>query len=206
MRVFHTSVPSVPLLLACLLATACAPPGAAERSDAPTANATPTADPLPAPDFPPAAGPGGTPVPVGSDLAASTQGLSEAQLKVMFASAIEQARPYGGKSAVCYGIRDVDTGETRAAPATIGAYLERELKLPAFPASQCAFETFPFVIATREEAMLYTIRIDRVARDGVVTFWAAASYGNLGANAQEFRLERRGSGYVAVPTGVGVIS
>ncbi len=75
--------------------------------------------------------------------------------------------------------------------------------------SSCAFagyDVYPVVIDSGARAMLYSIRIEKIARDGTVTFWGNAIYGNLGANGAEFVLKRHGHGWVANPTGVSAIS
>lgn len=138
---------------------------------------------------------------------ADASGLSPRQIEAMFASAFAQARPFEDHRAVCLVMmRTEGGGWPRNPPAHALAAFARWTDLPVFPGSDCAFDTFPFVIHNGAKAMLYTIRIEPIGRDGIVKFWANAVYGNLGANGAEFVLKRRGDAWHAEPTGVSAVS
>ncbi|HEX8448210.1 MAG TPA: hypothetical protein VF652_01345 [Allosphingosinicella sp.] len=126
------------------------------------------------------------------------------QLEAMFRAAIAQTRPFAPQKAVCFGIDEPDRtlGDP---PEALRQKLARELGLPGFPASQCAFDIYPYVAASRDQAMLYTVRVMEKSGDGV-RFLAVATYGNLGASGEEFRLVRRSGGWVCEPTGLRVQS
>ena len=62
------------------------------------------------------------------------------------------------------------------------------------------------VTATKAEAILYTVRVESRDRKGVLTFWATAVFGNLGAHGMQFRLIRQAGRWVPEPTGLSVLS
>jgi hypothetical protein len=126
------------------------------------------------------------------------------QLEVMFRSAIAQAKPFPPQKAVCFGIDEQDRTPSDP-PEALRHLLARELGLPGFPASQCSFDIYPYVTASRDQAMLYTVRVMERNEAGI-RFMAIASYGNLGANGAEFRLVQREGRWVPEPTGLRVVS
>lgn len=97
-------------------------------------------------------------------------------------------------------------GWPRNPPAHALDALSRLTDLPVLPASQCAADVFPFVIATGARAMLYSVRVEAIARDGRVTFWASAVCGNQCAYSKEYVLQRENGLWVAEPTGRAAIS
>lgn len=133
-------------------------------------------------------------------------GLEEAQIDAMFDTAVAQAPPMEDKRAICVGMQGTADRNVKDAPARVVRRLGRTLRLPAVPASQCKFDIFPFVAATGANAMLYTVRVSARDARGILTFWALASYGNLGANGAEFRLVRLNGRWNAESTGTMVVS
>jgi hypothetical protein len=126
------------------------------------------------------------------------------QLEAMFRAAMAQAAPFPPQKAVCFGI-DEDDRTLVDPPEVLRQRLSRELGLPGFPASQCAFDIYPYVTRSRDQAMLYTVRVLETDDDGI-RFMAVATYGNLGANGREFHLVRKGDRWVPEPTGLQVVS
>jgi hypothetical protein len=126
------------------------------------------------------------------------------QLEAMFRAAMAQAKPFPPQKAVCFGI-DGEDREVTDPPEALRQALARELGLPGFPASQCSFDIYPYVTASRDQAMLYTVRVMETNSAGL-RFMAIATYGNLGANGEEFRLVRRAGRWVPEPTGLRVVS
>jgi hypothetical protein len=171
--------------------------------------------PLPAPEPSQSTPPTGSPAPKGPTFgdsravaaprAANTNGLTVAQLDTMFDAAVDQA-PTGSKAAICGAMQGLEDRTALDAPAPTIARLSAMLRLPAVPASQCGFDEAPFVMATGAKAMLYTVRIEARDPRGVLTFWAVATYGNLGANGTQYRLIRKGDRWVPVRTGMMVVS
>jgi hypothetical protein len=141
---------------------------------------------------------------------ADTSGMSPEQIETMFAAAFAQQRPFDDHQAVCLVIvRAEGGGWPRNPPAHALAAFTKWTDLPVLPGSSCAFglyDVHPVVIDSGARAMLYSIRIENIARDGTVTFWGNATFGNLGAKGAEFVLRRRGNGWLADATGVSAIS
>ena len=157
----------------------------------------------------PPAGPGptfGSDPPIAAARVANTSGLTRAQIETMFTSAVAQARPSDGKTAVCAAMQGLEERAARDAPPAAISFLSTALGLPAVPASQCGFHTEPFVTATGARAMLYTVRVETRRPGGSLIFWAVATYGNLGSSGAQFRLVRRGGRWEAVRTGLSVMS
>ncbi len=140
----------------------------------------------------------------GRDVPAPEPQVPADQIEAMFRAAVAQAKPFSPQKAVCFGI-DAQERTLRDPPEALRRLLSRELGLPGYPASQCSFDIYPFVTATREQAMLYTIRVIDAKGAGIL-FMAMATYGNLGAQGQEFRLVRRNGRWTPVPTGLRVMS
>lgn len=126
------------------------------------------------------------------------------QLEAMFRAALAQAKPFPPQKAVCFGIDEQDRTLSDP-PEALRHLLARELGLPGFPASQCSFDIYPYVTASRDQAMLYTVRVMERNTAGI-RFMAVATYGNLGANGEEFRLVQRAGRWVFEPTGLRVVS
>lgn len=124
----------------------------------------------------------------------------------MFDAAVAQARPTEDKRAVCVGMQGLADKAVKDAPARVVERLGRMLRLPAVPASQCGFDVFPFVVATKANAILYTVKVQARDARGILTFWATATYGNLGANGAEFRLARDNGHWKPESTGLSVVS
>ncbi|NJC35463.1 hypothetical protein GGR88_002992 [Sphingomonas jejuensis] len=135
-----------------------------------------------------------------------TRGLDDAQLNAMFDAAVAQARPGEEKRAVCVGMQGLADSAVMDAPPRIVRYVGEAVQLPAVPASQCRADVHPFVIATKANAILYTVKVESRDARGVLTFWAVATYGNLGANGAEFRLIRANGRWIPKATGVSVVS
>jgi hypothetical protein len=126
------------------------------------------------------------------------------QLDAMFRAAIAKAKPFPPQKAICFGIDEQDRTLSDP-PEALRHQLARELGLPGFPASQCSFGLYPYVTASRDQAMLYTVRV--IEKNGAgIRFMAIATYGNLGASGEEFRLVRRAGRWVAEPTGLRAVS
>ncbi|MCE3544150.1 hypothetical protein LXJ56_28645, partial [Escherichia coli] len=126
-------------------------------------------------------------------------GLDDAQLDAMFDAAVAQARPGEEKRAVCVGMQGLTDSAVTDAPPRIVQRVGETVRLPAVPASQCQADVHPFVIATKANAILYTVRVESRDARGVLTFWAVATYGNLGANGAKLRLVREGGRWVPKP-------
>jgi len=126
------------------------------------------------------------------------------QLDAMFRAAIAQTKPFPPQKAVCFGIDEQDRTLSDP-PEALRQLLARELGLPGFPASQCSFDIYPYVTASRDQAMLYTVRVLERS-DAGIRFMAIATYGNLGASGEEFRLVRREGRWVPESTGLRVMS
>lgn len=155
--------------------------------------------PVPGPNF----GNGSTfALPRSSD----TSGLDDAQIDTMFAAAVAQARPGKEKRAVCVGMQSLADQAIADAPARVVRRLGEELRLPAVPASRCRDGVYPIVIATEANAILYTVKVESRDRHGVLTFWATAVFGNMGAKGTQFRLVRKAGRWVTEPTGLSVLS
>jgi hypothetical protein len=117
-----------------------------EQADAPE-----SPHPLPAPD----------PTPDRSVVVAfpgtpDTSGLDDAQIDAMFDAAVALARPGESKRAICVGMQGLADGAVKDAPEATIRRLAELLRLPAFPAAQCRADVYPFVTATKAEAILYT--------------------------------------------------
>ncbi len=135
-----------------------------------------------------------------------TSGLDDAQIDAMFDAAVALARPGESKRAICVGMQGLADGAVKDAPEATIRRLAELLRLPAFPAAQCRADVYPFVTATKAEAILYTVKVESRDRRGVLTFWATAVFGNLGAYGMQFRLVRKGGRWVPEPTGMSVVS
>lgn len=136
----------------------------------------------------------------------SPASVSEAeQLEVMFRAAIDQVAPAPPQKAICFGIES-GTGRLEDPPQHLLRRWPDVLGLPTYPASSCSFDIFPFVTATGEQAMLYTVKIERRESGGAALFWATATYGNLGAEGRQFKLKRKGGKWIVEPTGLRVMS
>ncbi len=133
-------------------------------------------------------------------------GLDDAQIDVMFDEAVARARPGEGKRAICVGLQGLTDRAVKDAPERTIRRLAELLRLPAFPASQCRADVTPFVTATKAEAILYTVRVENRDRKGVLTFWATALFGNLGAYGMQFRLVREAGRWTPQATGVSAVS
>ena len=163
---------------------------------------------LPPPPPPPVPGPNyhGNGSAIAVPGAPDISGLDDAQIGVMFDEAVARARPGEGKQAICVGLQGLADGAVKDAPERTIRRLAELLRLPAFPASQCRADATPFVTATKAEAILYTVRVESRDRKGVLTFWATAVFGNLGAHGMQFRLIRQAGRWVPEPTGLSVLS
>jgi len=195
------------MVLAALLVSGCQPGEQSGRTDR-TGKGMPAGTPPAARHVPPPApGPnfrsGRT---IASPGVADTADLSAEQMTAMFYTAIAQARPDEDKAAICVGMQGLSDGQVRDAPSGVVERLAGALRLPAVPASQCGFDVTPFVIATHAKAILYTVRVEARDRRDALTFWAVATYGNLGANGTQFRLVRDGDRWRAERTGLSVTS
>lgn len=128
---------------------------------------------------------------------ADVAGLTSEQIDVMFAAAFEQAEPFPEHEAVCLAMA-TDSAGLRRDPPEIAIRSFRQLTtLPVLPASRCAFDIRPVVIENQDPAMLYTIVIEPRQPGEPMTFWARATYGNLGANGAKFYLRRGLRGWYA---------
>ncbi len=128
--------------------------------------------------------------------------LEPALLAAGFDKAIEQAVDKGKPVCLSYS---VDGSRKLDPPEALRSEIARRLSVAAFPGSDCGFEERPFVKASREIAMLYTVKFTQ-ERQGSWLIEATAVYGNLGANGQAYRLQRSGGSWLAEPTGVSWIS
>jgi hypothetical protein len=135
-----------------------------------------------------------------------TSGLDNAQIDAMFDAAVAQERPGKEKRAVCVGMQGLGDRAVTDAPARAVQRLGEALRLPAVPASQCRSDVHPIVIATEANAILYTVKVESRDARGVLTFWAQAVFGNLGAKATQFRLPRENGHWTPKPTGLTILS
>lgn len=138
--------------------------------------------------------------------ASDTSGLDDTQIDAMFIAAVAQAQPGEEKRAICVGLQGLTDRAVADAPARVVRRLGEELRLPAVPASQCRNGAYPVVIATEANAILYTVKVESRDRHGVLTFWATAVFGNMGAQGTQFRLVRKAGHWMAEPTGLSVLS
>ncbi|KHA63825.1 hypothetical protein [Sphingomonas sp. Ant20] len=127
-------------------------------------------------------------------------------MDAMFDAAVERARPGESKRAICVGMQGLADGAVKDAPERTIRRLAERLRLPAVPASQCRADIYPYVTATKAAAILYTVKVESRDRRGVLTFWATAVFGNLGAYGMQFRLVREGGRWTPEPTGMSVVS
>lgn len=132
--------------------------------------------------------------------------LEDAQIDAMFDAAVSQARPGEEKRAICVGIQGLADRAVKDAPTRVIRRLGETLQLPAVPTSECKFDAFPYVAATKANAILYTVKVEARDRHGILTFWATATYGNLGANGAKLRLVRANGRWTAVATGASIVS
>ena len=193
---FVVSTALAATLVGCGLASA--PPSGGSSYQADSTN-PPSPPPAPGPAF------------AKGDMIASpgcpdTVGLEESQINAMLDTAVAQAPPMEDKRAVCVGMQGLADKSVKDTPARVVARLGNMLRLPAVPASQCKFDVFPFVAASGANAMLYTVRVSARDAGGILTFWAIATYGNLGANGAEFRLVRLNGRWNAESTGMAFVS
>lgn len=135
-----------------------------------------------------------------------TGGLSPEQLDLAFKLAVEQAAPATKKVAVCLSLRPSDAAAEVNPPLALRQRVGARLGRIVTPASECAFDTTPFVIASGERAILYTVRVRDRRLDGFATILASAVYGNLGAQSRGYRLIRKGGLWTAEPTGEWAVS
>lgn len=134
-----------------------------------------------------------------------TGGLSAEQLVLAFALAIEQAAP-AADSAVCLSLRPSNDAADLNPPLTLREQVGARLGQTAYPASECGFDTTPFLIASGKRAILYTVRVRSRQTDGSATILASAVYGNLGAQSRGYRLVRKAGAWSAEPTGEWIVS
>ncbi|WP_165362081.1 META domain-containing protein [Qipengyuania thermophila] len=135
----------------------------------------------------------------------STEGVSNRQLIAMFGQALARGAPLAEAKAVCLGLQGEQDNRTRDAPAFILKLLAPSIGLPVLPASKCSMDTVPRNAATREQAVLYTAKVEHLGQP--ITFMATAVFGNLGAKGTQYRLRSlRGGGFAAEPTGLTVLS
>ncbi len=132
--------------------------------------------------------------------------LQPTQISAMFTSAIQLASPSPEKKAICVGMRGKSDREMADPPASVINQISKIWTIPVVYASECSFGRTPFVTTSRLEAILYSVTVTEINKDGSVKYWANALYANLGANGQEYLLERQAGRWVSVPTGVMVIS
>lgn len=204
---------TISLLPVLSLAVGCTPqPDRASSEPVPDArvptssDASPSSSPPP-PSPPPPPGPNYmSGVAIGLPGEPDTRDLEDAQLNAMFDAAVAQARPSEEKRAVCVGMQGLADTAVIDAPPRIVQHVGEAVRLPAVPASQCRADVHPFVIATEANAILYTVKVETRDARGVLTFWAVATYGNLGANGAKFRLVRANGRWTPKATGVSVIS
>lgn len=137
---------------------------------------------------------------------ADVTGLTADQIEAMFDAAAAQAGPGKDTNAICVGMQGRDDRWTRDPPPMAVTYLSKKLGLPAVAASKCGSDLAPFLIQTRQKAILYTVKVEARDPPGTLTFWATAVYGNLGANGMQYRLQRRGDRWVPQFTGLSVVS
>lgn len=163
---------------------------------------------LPAPPPPPAPGPNfhGYRRAIAVPGTADVGELDEAQIDAMFDEAVARARPGETKRAICVGLQGIADRAVKDAPERSIRRLAVLLRLPAFPASQCSADITPRVTANNAEAILYTVKVESRDRKGILTFWATAVFGNVGAYGMEFRLVREGERWKSEPTGRSLVS
>lgn len=135
----------------------------------------------------------------------SGEGISDRQLIAMFGQALAQGAPLTEAKAVCLGFQGAQDNGIRDAPAFVIKLLAPSIGLPVLPASECSMDTVPRNAATREQAVLYTVKVEHLG--DAITFMATAVFGNLGVKGTQYRLRSlRGGGFAAEPTGLTVLS
>lgn len=137
---------------------------------------------------------------------ADTQGLSEAQIDAMFDAAVARKQPGESNRAICVGMQGLADGAVMDAPEKTIRRLSELLRLPAFPASRCGADIYPFVAAMEAKAIVYTVKVESRDSREVFTFWATAGSGNLAAGGMQFRLVRQCGRWMPEPTGVSLNS
>lgn len=163
---------------------------------------------LPPPPPPPVPGPNyhGNGSAIAVPGAPDISGLDDAQIDAMFDAAVAQAQPGEEKRAVCVGMQGLADSAVTDAPPRIVQRLREAVRLPAVPASQCQADVHPFVIATKANAILYTVKVESRDARGVLTFVAMATFGNLGAKGMQFRLVREQGRWTPRHTGKTIYS
>nr|GLK21658.1 hypothetical protein GCM10017606_24850 [Microbacterium terregens] len=201
------------LLPALSLAVGCSAPQAdpANSNRAPDAQGLSSPDARPSPPLPhsppPAPGPNySSSVAIALPGLPDTRGLDDAQLDAMFDAAVAQAQPGEEKRAVCVGMQGLADSAVTDAPPRIVQRLSEGVRLPAVPASQCQADVHPFVMATKANAILYTVKVESRDARGVLTFVAMATFGNLGAKGMQFRLVREQGRWTPRHTGKTIYS
>lgn len=137
---------------------------------------------------------------------ADVAGLTTDQLATMFDEAFRQAGPSREKMAVCVAMQGLGDRREKDAPQAMIEGLADRSGLPTFPASKCAFDHVPYVIETDDEAILYSVKVESRDARGVLTFWATAAFGNLGAYSTQFRLVHENGRWTPEATGVSAVS
>ena len=196
---------SICAALSVALSVACAPPpeSFATREEA-GASSPSIVEPPPAPGTMHSnATKPGDPVAQGE---ADVTGLTPEQIDLMFKAAFRQAKPFPEHAAICLALATRGDGWRRDPPLAALRSFAKFTSLPVQPASRCAFDIFPYVIENGECAMLYTVMVEPIEGSAPVTFWAHATYGNLGANGAKFVLRRGLRGWYADFTGESAIS
>ena len=138
----------------------------------------------------------------------SAKELSLEQLDLAFGLAIEQAPSVlpENATAVCLAIRPVGTTVEQDPPASLRDRISARLGRTAHPVSECGFETTPFVTASGEQAILYSVRVRERGADGSATILASATIGNLRGQTRGYRLVRKSGAWTAEPTGEWSVS
>lgn len=181
--------------------------GSAVSYPASTSAEAVSAIPEMAPASPPAPSPNFSSVrPLAPAEPADVTGFTTDQIEAMFDAAAAQAGPGEDTNAICVGMQGRDDRWTRDPPQMAVTYLSKKLGLPAVAASKCGSDLTPFLIQSRQKAILYTVKVEARDPPGTLTFWATAVYGNLGANGMQYRLLRKGDRWVSQSTGLSVVS
>lgn len=123
-------------------------------------------------------------------------------LTLGFAKAVEQAVHPGKPVCLSYSI---DNSGQIDPPEAIITALGKQLGVNSYPGTSFGFETHPFVKASGETAMLYSLRYAH-EKGGTWLLRASAVYGSLGAEGQAYRLRKTKRGWQAEATGERWIS
>lgn len=139
---------------------------------------------------------------VASQSGSNTILREEGMLALGIAKATEQTVHAGKPICLSYAIEN--SGMIDPPPDLVAA-IGKQLGVDAHPGTSCGFSAHPFIKASGETAMLYSIRYTQ-EKGSTWLLRASAVYGSLGAQGQSYRLRKTRRGWQAEATGERWIS